>query len=156
VLNFDNADIEAVIQAASEIGKFNCTIGPGVSGKKVTVQTSGRIPEDEVFNVLLAVLEINGVTMIRSGNLYKIVPLAAARSARSPPSSAPSRNPPARRRDDHPDRAPHLRPGGPHRATIRPFVQGGNVVVHGSLLIVTDTAGISPDCSGLSGSSTSR
>jgi len=67
VLNFDNADIEAVIQAASEIAGFNYTIGPGVAGKKVTVQTSGRIPEDEVFNVLLAVLEVNGVTAIRSG-----------------------------------------------------------------------------------------
>src|SRR5262249_4462583 len=33
VLNFDNADIEAVIQAASEIAGFNYTIGPGVAGK---------------------------------------------------------------------------------------------------------------------------
>src|SRR5690348_11577561 len=29
VLNFDNADIEAVIQAASEIAGFNYTLGPG-------------------------------------------------------------------------------------------------------------------------------
>ena len=79
VLNFDNADIEAVIQAASEIAGFSYTIGPGVAGKKVTIQTSGRIPEDEVFNVLLAVLEVNGVTAVRSGNLYKILPTAAVR-----------------------------------------------------------------------------
>jgi type II secretory pathway component GspD/PulD (secretin) len=84
VLNFDNADIEAVIQAASEIAGFNYTIGPGVAGKKVTVQTSGRIPEDEVFNVLLAVLEVNGVTAVRSDNLYKIVPLATARERPAP------------------------------------------------------------------------
>jgi GspD-like, N0 domain len=79
VLNFDNAEIEAVIQAVSEIVPFNYTIGPGVAGKKVTVRTSGLISEDDVFAVLLAVLEVNGVTAIRSGNLYKIVPLAAAR-----------------------------------------------------------------------------
>ena len=98
MLNFDNADIEAVIQAASEIVGFNYTLGPGVAGKKVTVQTSGRIPEDEVFNVLLAVLEVNGVTAIRSGNLYKVVPHRGRQaSARSPRSSALSPIPPARR-----------------------------------------------------------
>ena len=74
---------------------FNYTLGPGVAGKKVTVQTSGRIPEDEVFNVLLAVLEVNGVTAIRSGNLYKILPTQSSGSVRCPPSSAPSRIPPA-------------------------------------------------------------
>ena len=54
VLNFDNADIETVIHAASEIIGFNYVLGPGVSGKKVTVQTSGRIPQEDVFGVLLA------------------------------------------------------------------------------------------------------
>src|SRR5262249_2976156 len=79
VLNFDNADIEAVIQAASEIAGFNYTIAPGVAGKKVTVQTSGRIPEDEVFNVLLAGLQVNGGTAGPPGDLYKIAPPATPR-----------------------------------------------------------------------------
>jgi len=37
VLNFDNADIETVVHAASEIVGFNYVLGPGVTGKKVTV-----------------------------------------------------------------------------------------------------------------------
>src|SRR5207237_1666847 len=78
VLNFDNADIETVVHAASEIVGFNYVIGPGVSGKKVTVQTSGRIPQEDVFGVLLAILEVHGVTAVRSGNLYKIVPIEGA------------------------------------------------------------------------------
>ncbi|HEV8473149.1 MAG TPA: hypothetical protein VGR82_10275, partial [Methylomirabilota bacterium] len=41
VLNFDNADIEAVIHATSEIVGFNYVLSPDVRGK-VTVQTSGR------------------------------------------------------------------------------------------------------------------
>ena len=84
VLNFDNADIETVIHAASEIVGFNYVLGPGVSGKKVTVQTSGRIPQEDVFGVLLAILEVHGVTAVRSGNLYKIVPLEGARERAVP------------------------------------------------------------------------
>ncbi|MBI4011923.1 MAG: type II secretion system secretin GspD [Candidatus Rokubacteria bacterium] len=142
VLNFDNADIEAVIQAASEIAGFNYTIGPGVAGKKVTVQTSSRIPEDEVLNVLLAVLEVNGVTMVRSGNLYKIVPLATARE-RPVPTIIGAQPDPSRAEDQVITQIVPLTyaPADRIAGTIRPFVQGGNVVVHGSLLIVTDTAG---------------
>jgi general secretion pathway protein D len=141
VLNFDNADIEAVIQAASEIAGFNYTIGPGVAGKKVTVQTSGRIPEDEVFNVLLAVLEVNGVTAVRSGNLYKILPTPAARE-RPLPTVIGAQADPTRRNDEVITQIVPLQYAAADRvaATLRPFVQGGNVVVQGSLLIVTDTA----------------
>src|SRR5262249_19787159 len=84
VLNFDNADIETVVHAASEIVGFNYVIGPGVSGKKVTVQTSGRIPQEDVFGVLLAILEVHGVTAVRAGNLYKIVPIEGARERAVP------------------------------------------------------------------------
>jgi general secretion pathway protein D len=141
VLNFDNADIEAVIQAASEIAGFNYTIGPGVAGKKVTIQTSGRIPEDEVFNVLLAVLEVNGVTAIRSGNLYKILPTQAVRE-RPLPTVIGAQPDPTRRDDEVITQIVPLQhvPADRVAATLRPFVQGGNLVVQGSLLIVTDTA----------------
>ena len=141
VLNFDNADIEAVIQAASEIAGFNYTIGPGVAGKKVTIQTSGRIPEDEVFNVLLAVLEVNGVTAIRSGNLYKILPTPAARE-RPLPTVVGAQADPTRRDDEVITQIVPLQyvPADRVAATLRSFVQGGNLVVQGSLLIITDTA----------------
>jgi general secretion pathway protein D len=142
VLNFDNADIEAVIQAASEIAGFNYTLGPGVGGKKVTVQTSGRIPEDEVFNVLLAVLEVNGVTAIRSGNLYKIVPITAVRE-RPVPTVVGAQPDPTRRDDEVITQIVPVTFVAPDRiaAALRPFVQGGNVLVQGNLLLVTDTAG---------------
>jgi general secretion pathway protein D len=141
VLNFDNADIEAVIQAASEIAGFNYTIGPGVAGKKVTVQTSGRIPEDEIFNVLLAVLEVNGVTAIRSGNLYKILPTTAVRE-RPLPTVIGAQPDPTRRDDEVITQIVPIQhaPADRIAATLRPFVQGGNLVVQGNLLIVTDTA----------------
>jgi len=51
VFNFDNADIEIVLQATSELLVFNYVLSPEVRGKKVTVQTTGRIPVDDIFPV---------------------------------------------------------------------------------------------------------
>lgn len=78
VLNFDNADIEVVIHAASEIVGFNYVLAPDVKGK-VTVQTSSRIAQEDVFNVLLAILEVHGFTAVKSDSLYKIIRLEGAR-----------------------------------------------------------------------------
>jgi general secretion pathway protein D len=83
VLNFDNADIETVIQAASEIVGFNYVLAPDVRGK-VTVQTAGRIPQDDVFGVLLAILEVHGFTAIKTGNLYKVIKIEGARERAVP------------------------------------------------------------------------
>ncbi|HEY7366093.1 MAG TPA: type II secretion system secretin GspD [Methylomirabilota bacterium] len=83
VLNFDSADIETVVHAASEIVGFNYVIAPDVRGK-VTVQTSGRIPQEDVFGVLLAILEVHGFTAVRSGNLYKIIRIEGARERAVP------------------------------------------------------------------------
>jgi general secretion pathway protein D len=83
VLNFDSADIETVVHAASEIVGFNYVIAPDVRGK-VTVQTSGRIPQEDVFGVLLAILEVHGFTAVKSGNLYKIIRIEGARERAVP------------------------------------------------------------------------
>ncbi len=83
VLNFDNADIETVVHAASEIVGFNYVLAPDVRGK-VTVQTSGRIPQEDVFGVLLAILEVHGFTAVKSDNLYKIIRLEGARERAVP------------------------------------------------------------------------
>src|SRR5205823_1586069 len=99
VLNFDNADIETVIQAASEIVGFNYVLGPGVSGKKVTVQTSGRVAQEDVFGVLLAILEVSGVTAVKAGNLYKIVTIEGAR-ARAVPTIVGAKPDPTRTSDE--------------------------------------------------------
>jgi general secretion pathway protein D len=92
VLNFDNADIETVIQAASEIVGFNYVLAPDVRGK-VTVQTSGRIAQEEVFGVLLAILEVQGFTAVKSGNLYKIVRIEGARERAVPTIVGPKADP---------------------------------------------------------------
>jgi general secretion pathway protein D len=78
VFNFDNADVEVVIQAAAEIVGFNYVLAPAARGRKVTVQTLGRIAKDDVFNVLLTILDVNGLTAVKSGNVYRIIPREGA------------------------------------------------------------------------------
>src|SRR3981189_3712404 len=78
VLNFDNADVEIVIQAAAEILSFNYVLAPGARGRKITVQTVGKISSDEVFPVLLTILDVNGLAAVRPGNLYRIIPREGA------------------------------------------------------------------------------
>jgi general secretion pathway protein D len=73
VLNFDNADIEVVVQAAAEIAGFNYVFGPNVRGRKVTVQTVGKITSEEVLNLLLTVLDVNGLAAVKSDNIYRII-----------------------------------------------------------------------------------
>jgi len=78
VFNFDNADIEIVLQATSELLVFNYVLSPGARGKKVTVQTTGRIPVDDIFPVLLTILDVNGLAAVKSGNLWRIIPKEGA------------------------------------------------------------------------------
>jgi general secretion pathway protein D len=78
VFNFDSADVEVVIQAAAEIVGFNYVLAPAVRGRKVTVQTIGRIASSDVFNVLMTILDVNGLAAVRSGNLYRIIPREGA------------------------------------------------------------------------------
>ncbi len=73
VLNFDNADVEVVVQAVAEIAGFNYVFGPNVRGRKVTVQTTGKIPREEVLGFLLTVLDANGLAAVKSDNVYRII-----------------------------------------------------------------------------------
>jgi general secretion pathway protein D len=143
VLNFDSADIETVVHAASEIVGFNYVIAPDVRGK-VTVQTSGRIPQEDVFGVLLAILEVHGFTAVKSGNLYKVIRIEGARE-RAVPTIIGSEPDPSRVSDEI---VTQIVPVRYSSATdlgtlLRPLISSrGTLVAHRetSVLIITDAA----------------
>jgi general secretion pathway protein D len=143
VLNFDNADIETVIHAASEIVGFNYVLAPDVRGK-LTVQTSGRIAAEDVFGVLLAILEVQGFTAVKSGNLYKIVRVEGARERAVPTIVGPNADP-ARNTDEV---ITHIVPVrftnvNDLSALLRPLVSSrGNLIAHRetNILVITDSA----------------
>ena len=143
VLNFDNADIETVIQAASELLGFNYVLAPDVRGK-VTVQTSGRVAVEDAFGVLLAILELHGFTAIKSGNLYKIVRIEGARE-RAVPTIVGLTPDPARTTDEIITQIVPLRFSSvADLATLlRPLVSArGTLIAHRetNVLIITDAA----------------
>lgn len=76
-LNFDNADIYEVINSLSDILGINYIIDPAVKGK-VNIHTSGEISRNQLLPVLETIFDMNNISMVRSGNIYKIVPVKSA------------------------------------------------------------------------------
>jgi general secretion pathway protein D len=74
VLNFDNADLYAVIGTIAELLGINYIVDPNVTGK-VTINTAGGLYKKDLFPVFLQILEVNGLTAIKEGSLYRIVQL---------------------------------------------------------------------------------
>lgn len=144
VFNFDNADVEVVIQAAAEIVGFNYVLAPAARGRKVTVQTIGRIAKDDVFNVLLTILDVNGLTAVRSGNVYRIIPREGAPQS-SIRTVVGSEVDPTRPGDEFVTQIVTLKYISAQDAVnlLRPFVAGqGAVSLHRetNLIIITDTS----------------
>jgi general secretion pathway protein D len=74
VINFDNADLYAVISTIAELLEINYIVDPNVTGK-VTISTAGGLYKQDLFPVFLQILEVNGLTAIKEGSLYRIVQL---------------------------------------------------------------------------------
>ena len=74
ILNFDNADLFAVIHTIGDLLGINYIVDPDVSGK-VTIKTSGGLYTKDLFPIFLLILEVNGQTAIKVGDLYRIVQL---------------------------------------------------------------------------------
>jgi general secretion pathway protein D len=78
ILNFENTDIRTIIDTFSEILGINYILTPGISGN-VTIQSYNKFPVDELYDIFQSVLEINGLTAVKEGSFYRIVPLDTAR-----------------------------------------------------------------------------
>jgi len=71
VLNFDDADLYEVIRTIAELLNINYIADPNIRGK-VTIQTAGTLKKNDLFPVFFQILEANGLTAVKEGNLYKI------------------------------------------------------------------------------------
>lgn len=84
-LNFVDADIRDVIKTVlgSTLGE-NFAIDPKVKGT-ITLQTTKPIPRHSVLSTLESALSLNGLALIRSANLYRVVASkSAAQNAARP------------------------------------------------------------------------
>ena len=75
--DFDDADLYAVIRTMADLLKINYIIDPNVSGK-VTIHTAGLLRVEDIFPVFYQTLEVNGLTAVKEGNVYRILKLKDA------------------------------------------------------------------------------
>ncbi len=83
VLNFDGADIKTVISTIGELLGINYILSPNVSGN-VTIQSFKKFPMKDLFSIFQSILEMNGLTAVRDGSLYRIVPIETAKQQPTP------------------------------------------------------------------------
>jgi len=70
--NFDNADLYEVVQTMADILNINFILGSNIRGK-VTIHSAGKFNKSDLFPLFFQILELNGLTAVKDGNLYKII-----------------------------------------------------------------------------------
>lgn len=78
VLNFSEASLKDILRTIGEITGENFIIAPGVSAK-ISVQTVKPVLRKDVFGIFESILEVNGLSAVKSGTYYKIVPAPSAK-----------------------------------------------------------------------------
>jgi len=77
IFNFDDADLYEVIKTMTELLEINYIVDPGIQGK-VTIHTARKLKKTDLFSVFSQILAINGLTAMKEGSLYKIIPMKNA------------------------------------------------------------------------------
>jgi general secretion pathway protein D len=77
-LNLEHADLNQVINIIGhDILKLNYIVDPSVKGV-ATINISGEYKKEDLFSLFQTILQINGFTMVKTGDLYQIVPSSRA------------------------------------------------------------------------------
>jgi general secretion pathway protein D len=144
VLNFREAPLEEVVRVVADLLRLNLVMDPSVKGS-VTLHTGGVVRSEELFTILQAILELNDATMVRDGDIYRVVPLAGAKQA----PLVPERKDPAFQHKISPGGGYglelfHLRylPAGKAANILKPFLSSGAEVISvtpANLLVVAET-----------------
>ncbi len=82
-INLRDADLTAFINEVADITGKNFAVDPRVRGN-VTVISNKPLNKNEVYDLFLGVLNVNGVVAIPSGNTVKLVPDSNVRSSGIP------------------------------------------------------------------------
>jgi general secretion pathway protein D len=90
-LNFRDAEIAAVIEDVSRLTGFTFIVDPDVRGR-VTITSQSPLTSEEVFQVFLSTLRVNGYAAVRTApGVFQIVPEAEGARAGAPVSAVPGR-----------------------------------------------------------------
>lgn len=90
VLNFEGADIREVIHSLADALGINYQIDPRIQGQ-VTIRTTGTIAKQDLFPVFNQILRSNGISAVKVGDIYQIIPVAEAKTKAIIPTSGGER-----------------------------------------------------------------
>lgn len=76
--DYPNADIREVTKAISKLMQRNFILDPAVRGK-ITIIAPTQITVEEAYHAFLSALALNNLTIVKSGNFYKIRPTRDAK-----------------------------------------------------------------------------
>lgn len=83
-INVQNADIRALVNQVADMTGKNFILDPRVRAQDITVVSRQSLTSDEVYELFLAVLQVNGYSAIPSDSVVKIVPSTTAKSYNLP------------------------------------------------------------------------
>ncbi len=73
MLNYDNVEVRAVTQDIARFAKKTIILDPRVKGK-VTIFSDSLLDQDQVWQVYLRTIQVNGFSAINEGNIVRIIP----------------------------------------------------------------------------------
>ncbi len=82
-LNFTRADLVEIIHIIAQHLRLTYTIDPEVKGT-VTINSAEPLRSEDLLPIFHQVLRMNGAVAVRSGNLYRIVPIKDGKSIARP------------------------------------------------------------------------
>ncbi|WP_226457386.1 type II secretion system secretin GspD [Pseudomonas sp. AF03-9] len=88
-LNFVDADIQAVVRALSRATGQQFLVDPRVKGN-LTLVSEGQVPAHQAYDMLLAALRMQGISVVDVGGVAQVVPEADAKLLGGPIYSAGS------------------------------------------------------------------
>ncbi|MDD3517959.1 MAG: type II secretion system secretin GspD [Chromatiales bacterium] len=140
VLNFKEADLQAVIALVSEQTGTNFVVDPRVRGK-VTIVSSKPVSKDDLYQIFLSVLKIHGFAAVPGIGAVKLVPEALAKQGEVPTVSRRGQA----RGDEYITRIINVEHIDAAQLVpiLRPLIpQGGHLAAatESNILIVSDTA----------------
>ena len=82
-LNFTRADLVEIIHIIAQHLRLTYTIDPEVKGT-VTINSAEPLRSEDLLPIFHQILRMNGAVAVRSGNLYRIVPIKDGKSIARP------------------------------------------------------------------------
>ena len=75
-LNFENTDLVNFVNYIAELKNLNLVTDPKIAGNKISLTIREAISKEGAWKVFLTVLEMSGFSIIKVGEIYKIIPKA--------------------------------------------------------------------------------